>query len=86
MVKRLQSLLSTRAGGRGMTKIRYSKDVDALLLELSSEKIDYAEESGQFIVHFSSKGEPVLLEILNARDFLLNSLSSLVKETEVTIS
>ena len=69
-----------------MTKIRYSKDVDALLLELSQEKIDYAEESGQLIVHFSSKGEPVLLEILNARDFILNSLSSLVKETEVTIS
>ena len=69
-----------------MTKIRYSKDVDALLVELSQEPIDYAEESGQLIVHFTKAGEPVLLEILNARDFLLNSLSSLVKETEVTLA
>jgi len=69
-----------------MTKIRYSKDVDALLVELSKEPIDYAEESGQLIVHFTKSGEPVLLEILDARDFLLNSLSSLVKETEVTLA
>lgn len=68
-----------------MPKIRYSKDVDALLVELSQEPIDYAEESGQLIVHFTKTGEPVLLEILNARDFLLDSLSSLVKETEVTL-
>jgi len=69
-----------------MTKIRYSKDVDVLLVELSHKPIDYAEESGQLIVHFTKAGEPVLVEILNARDFLLNSLSSLVKETEVTLS
>ena len=68
-----------------MSKIRYSKDVDALLIELSSEPIDYAEESGQIIVHFSKSGTPVLLEILDARDFVLSSLSSLVKETEVTL-
>jgi len=68
-----------------MTRIRYSKDVDALLIELSQGTIDHAEESGQLIVHFTKKGEPVLLEILDARDFLLNSLSSLVKETEVML-
>jgi len=69
-----------------MTKIRYSKDVDALLVELSQKPIVYAEESGQLIAHFNEGGKPVLLEILDARDFLLNSLSSLVKETEVTLS
>jgi len=68
-----------------MTRIRYSKDVDALLVELSKGTIDHAEESGQLIVHFTKEGEPVLLEILDARDFLLNSLSSLVKETEVML-
>ena len=68
-----------------MTKIRYSKDVDALLVELSQGTIDHAEESGQLIVHFTKEGEPVLLEILDARDFLLNSLSSVVKETEVLL-
>jgi len=34
-----------------MTKIRYSKDVDALLVELSQKPIVYAEESGQLIAH-----------------------------------
>jgi len=68
-----------------MRKIRYSKDVDALLIELSDKKIDYAEEEGQMIIHFSKYGEPVLLEILDAKDFILNSLSSVVKEKEVAI-
>jgi hypothetical protein len=56
-----------------MRKIRYSKDVDILLVELSSEPVDHAEESGQFIIHFSKTGEPVLLEILDAREFVLGS-------------
>ncbi len=68
-----------------MRRIKYSKDVDALLIELSDKKIDYAEEEGQMIIHFSKAGEPVLLEILNAKDFILSSLSSLVKEQEVML-
>lgn len=66
-------------------KVRYSKDVDALLVEFSPEPVDYAEESGQFIVHFTKTGEPVLLEILEAKDFLLGSLSSIIKETEAIL-
>jgi hypothetical protein len=68
-----------------MRKVRYSKDVDALLVELSSKPIDYAEEAGQFIVHFDKAGEPVLLEILDAKKFLLGSLASLMKETEASL-
>jgi hypothetical protein len=69
-----------------MRKIRYSKDVDVLLVELSEKPRDYAEEEGQMIFHFSKEGEPVLLEILDAKDFILNSLSSIVKEKEVAMS
>jgi uncharacterized protein YuzE len=68
-----------------MRRIRYSRDVDALLIELSGKPIDYAEEEGQIIVHFSAEGEPVLLEILDARNFVLSSLSSLIKEQEVAL-
>jgi uncharacterized protein YuzE len=68
-----------------MRKIRYSKDVDALLIEFSDKNIDYAEEEGQMIIHFSKEGEPVLLEILDAKEFILSSLSSLVREREVAI-
>jgi len=68
-----------------MRKIKYSKDVDALLVELSDKKIDYAEEEGQIIIHFSKDGEPVLLEILDAKEFILSSIFTLVKEKEVAI-
>ena len=68
-----------------MRKIKYSKDVDVLLIELSKKQIDYAEEEGQMIIHFSKDGEPVLLEIMDAKNFVLNSISSVFKEQEVLI-
>lgn len=68
-----------------MSTIRYSKDVDMLLIDLSADPVDYAEESGPFIVHFSKEGKPVLMEILNAKDFVLGSLSSVVRDTEATL-
>ena len=33
-------------------KIKYDRDVDILMIELSDEKIDYAEEAGPMIIHF----------------------------------
>ncbi|MCL6582147.1 MAG: DUF2283 domain-containing protein [bacterium] len=69
-----------------MSKIRYSKDIDALLIELSDKPIDHAEESGRFILHFAKDGEPVLLEILDAKEFVINSFTSVVEEREVAIS
>ncbi|MBM3945954.1 MAG: DUF2283 domain-containing protein [SAR202 cluster bacterium] len=68
-----------------MSKIRYNKEADALMIELSREPIDHAEETGPFIIHFSRDGHPVLLEILDAKDFVLGSLSSVVKGTEATL-
>ena len=68
-----------------MRNIRYSRDADVLLIELSEKKIDYAEEEGQMIIHFSKDGEPVLLEILDAKNFVLNSISCVFKEQEIAI-
>ena len=68
-----------------MRKIRYSKDVDALLIELSDKPMDYAEEEGQVIVHFSIDNEPVLIEILDAKEFILSTLSSIIREKETAI-
>ncbi|NET56967.1 MAG: DUF2283 domain-containing protein [Symploca sp. SIO2E6] len=50
-----------------MKKISYSKDVDALLVELSDAPIAYAEEEGQVILHYSQDEKLVLVEILNFR-------------------
>lgn len=53
-----------------MKKISYSKDVDALLVELSQEPVAYAEEEGQVILHYSPDDKLVLVEILDFRRFM----------------
>ena len=50
-----------------MKKISYSKDVDALLIELSNEAITYAEEQGDVILHYSQDDKLILVEILDFR-------------------
>jgi len=66
-----------------MSKVSYSKDADALLIELSDGAIDHAEQHGNVILHLSSSGAPVLLEILDARQLLLASLRSVLEASEV---
>ena len=53
-------------------KFKYNKEDDVLMIELSKAPIDYAEQSGDLIVHFSPKREAVLLEILDATNWLKN--------------
>ncbi|MCL5784616.1 MAG: DUF2283 domain-containing protein [Patescibacteria group bacterium] len=50
-------------------KLKYNKEDDVLMIELNKKPIDYAEQSGDLIVHFSPKREAVLLEILDASQF-----------------
>ena len=69
-----------------MKKIKYDKETDILLIELSEKPIDYAEEEGPVIVHFSKDEEPVLLEIQDGKDFIMNTLTSLIKEKEIIFS
>ncbi len=69
-----------------MKKINYDKETDILLIEFSEKPIDYAEEEGQIIIHFSKNEEPVMLEIQDAKDFLMNSLTSLIKGKEITFA
>ena len=66
-------------------RLKYSPDVDILLVWLSDGHFDYAEETDGVITHFSAEGKPVLLEIQGAKEFLLGSLTSLVKGGEVTL-
>ena len=66
-------------------KIKYSRDVDILLVWFSDESFDYAEEADGIITHFNSDGKPVLLEIQGAKEFLLSSLTSLIKDEEVRL-
>lgn len=50
--------------------VTYNRKEDILVLELSEDAVDHAEESGPLIAHFSAEGKLVLLEILEASEFL----------------
>lgn len=63
-----------------MKKIRYSPDADAILIEICDRPIAFAEDEGQMILHYSSSGELVLIEILNVKQFIsLEAFSEAVK-------
>lgn len=65
-----------------MNGMAYSKDVDILLVKVADEPIDYAEDSGKLIVHFSQDGKPVLIEIQDAKEFVLESLHTLFADAK----
>jgi hypothetical protein len=52
---------------------------------LSDSPVDYAEEMDGIITHFSTEGRPVVFEIQGGREFLLGSITSLVKGEEVKL-
>ena len=66
-------------------RIKYNREDDVLLIEISDEKIDYAEEAGNMIIHFSKDGKPVLIEILDASEFLTEIMKASMKGMEVQI-
>ncbi len=72
-------------------KIRYDKDEDILTIDqgTSGDTIGYAEEVGSIIAHFTADGRPVLLEILDASDFLsasIRAITSRANGKEIEIS
>jgi hypothetical protein len=59
-------------------RINYEQEDDILMIETGlAGTIDHAEHTGSFISHFSEDGQLLLLEILDASEFL----STLVKVT-----
>lgn len=51
-------------------KLRYDKQDDVLMIWFSKKPVDYAEQSKNIIMHFSKDNKPVLVEILEASQFL----------------
>ena len=62
--------------------IRYDKEEDILVIKVSDEPIDYAEEIGSIIVHFTKNDKAVLFEILDATEFLANEAPNQLIELE----
>jgi uncharacterized protein YuzE len=60
-------------------KISYNREDDIMLLEVSEAPIDFAEEMGPIIVHFTKERKPVLLEILDASEFIATAAKSTIR-------
>ncbi len=69
-----------------MKKTNYSKDVDGLTIELSDKPIDCAQEKGDLIMHSTTEGKSVFREILDAKEFPIHSLHSLLQGVEVEVA
>ena len=63
-------------------KIKYSKDVDILMMELSDDPIVFAEKKAGVIVHFNKSRQPVALEIMSAKEWLKETYSLLPRDIE----
>ncbi|NKQ37996.1 MAG: DUF2283 domain-containing protein [Methanosarcinales archaeon] len=63
-------------------KLHYSQKEDILMYEVGDGKIDYAEEMGSIIVHFNKQGKPLLIEILNASEFITQATKFLMKSID----
>jgi len=63
-------------------KISYNRKDDILIYEVGDGKIDYAEEMGPIIVHFDKQGKPLLLEILDASEFITQTTKFSMKAIE----
>jgi len=59
-------------------RVNYDREEDILMIEtFPGGTIDHAEHTGPFIAHFDREGQLLLLEILDASQFL----SSLIEVT-----
>jgi hypothetical protein len=58
-------------------KARYYPEDDLLVLKVSERPYDYAEKIGLFVIHYTKKNEPVMLEILHASQFLKETTEAL---------
>ncbi len=66
-------------------KYNYDKESNILAITLSKRPFDYAEEMGDFIIHFDKKNKPVYIEILNADKFFQDAGTVLPKITREEI-
>ena len=48
----------------------YDAEANLISWEIAKGEISHAREFGQFIIHLSPAGKPILIEILNASKFV----------------
>lgn len=63
----------------------YEPEADVLSYEITNQPIDHAQEIGNIVVHFTKENEPVLVEILEATQFL-NQAKNLKEKNHFSLS
>jgi uncharacterized protein YuzE len=58
-------------------KYKYDRESDILLITLSGEKPDFAEQSQNVITHYNKDGRPIEIEILDASEMALGVVKAL---------
>ena len=59
-------------------KYKYDKETDTMIIELSREKPDFAEQKGNIITHYNKENRPIEIEILNASKTTLEMLKAML--------
>jgi uncharacterized protein YuzE len=65
--------------------MRYDQEDDALMIWFSEGGIiDHAEQAGQTILHVSDENKPILLEVLNARELVIDLVRTVLMAPTTT--
>ena len=68
-------------------RISYDREEDILMIEMAGEGIiDHAEHTEPFIAHFDRDGQLLLLEILDASEFLSSVIKATLRGEEQELS
>ncbi|HLC37053.1 MAG TPA: DUF2283 domain-containing protein [archaeon] len=65
-------------------KYKYDKETDIMIIELSKEKPDFAEQKGNIITHYNKKNKPIEIEILNASKETLEMIKAMLSKKIAT--
>jgi len=65
-------------------KYSYDRQSNILRIKIANRPFDYAEEMGNFVVHFDKENKPVYIEILNA-DRFIKETASIINPTTFSI-
>ena len=59
-------------------KYSYNREADVLLIKLSGEKPDFAEQNQNVITHYNKAGKPIEIELLDASQTALDILKAVL--------
>lgn len=63
-------------------KIRYDREDDVLMIWFAENaQVDHAEQQGNAIVHMTENGQVILLEILEAQNFVVELVRQAITGT-----